>query len=139
MPLELKKLEFNNPNPENNYVTYENKLSTRFDFSSKELEILFRNHEKEIMQIVEEQIAEYVNCDDTCNDDEDMFPRRCELNGEWYVRGITFDEIDFLSVLTAFISENQGYKDDYLGLEVVFFYDEDSQKFEIDGINSECI
>lgn len=139
MPLELKKLEFNNPNPENNYVTYENKLSTRFYFSSKKLEILFRNHEKEIMQIVEEQIEEYVNCDDTCNDDEDMFPRRCELNGEWYVRGITFDEIYFLSVLTAFISENQGYKEDYLGLEVVFFYDEDSQKFEIDGINSECI
>lgn len=139
MELELKKIFLPNPNINNEYVYYENQLQPRVIFGTDELEVLYKHHEKEIMAVAEKELREYVNCDDLCNDDEDMFPRRCELTGEWYICEIDFEETDFLSIRTAFLSTNDGRKEDYLGLEVCFFYDEESDKFEFDGINSECI
>ena len=61
------------------------------------------------------------------------------LTGEWYLREIDFANKDWLSILTAFVGIDLGYKDDYLGLEVVFYYDENSEKFVIDGVNSESL
>lgn len=139
MELELKKIFLPNPNINNEYVYYENQLQPRVIFGTDELEVLYKHHEKEIMAVVEKELREYVNCDDLCNDDEDMFPRRCELTGEWYISEINFEDKDFLSIRTAFLSMNHEEKEDYLGLEVYFGYNDESDKFEFDGINNECI
>ncbi len=108
-------------------------------FGNSELEKLFKAHEDNIMEIVEKEIRDYVNCDDLCNDEEDMFPRRCFLTGEWYLREINFEDADFLSIETAFLGTDLGYKDDYLGLDVIFSYEEDSENFRFEGVNSEAL
>lgn len=139
MELEICQIHLPNPNVENEYVYYENQLQPKVDFGNDELEALFKNHESEIMEIVEKEIRDYVNDDDLCNDDEDMFPRRCDLTGEWYLRGINFEYLNFLSIQTAFLGTDLGYKDDYLGLEVIFYYDEELENFVFDGVNSESL
>lgn len=139
MNLDIKQIFLKNPNTDNEYVYYENQLQPRIIFCNDEIERLYRSHQKEIMAVVEKELYDYINCDDLCNDDEDMFPRRCELTGEWYISEINFEDKDFLSIRTAFLSMNHGEKEDYLGLEVCFGYNEESDKFEFDGINSECI
>lgn len=139
MQLRIKQIFLPTPNINNEYVYYENQLQPRITFGNDKMKLLYNLHEKEIMAVVEQEIREYVNCDDLCNDDEDMFPRRCELTGEWYISEIDFKETDFFSIRTAFLSISDGQKEDYLGLEVCFYYDEQSDKFKFDGINSECI
>lgn len=139
MKLEIKRIYLPNDNEENKYCTYQNQLKPRKDFANSELEELFNSHELEIMKIVEKEISEYVNSDDVCNDDEDFFPRRCVLTGEWYVSDICFSQKDCLSIMTAFLGIDLGYKDDYLGLEVLLTYDEDSASFIFDTINSESL
>ncbi|MBE6752871.1 MAG: hypothetical protein E7559_00710 [Ruminococcaceae bacterium] len=137
--MKLTRIFLTEPNTDNRYVTCENRLSPRLAFGSGELERLFRENEAELMQTTEREIHDYINCDSLCGDDEGMFPRRSYLTGEWYLRGITFPDPGFLSIQTAFLSDHTGRKDDYLGLEVVFFYDEASQQFVLDGVNSSGI
>lgn len=139
MSLKIKRIFLSNPNKKNEYSSYENQLQPRILFGYEELETLFRVHEQEIMKIVEQEISDYINCDELCNDENDMFPKRCILTGEWYLRAIYFENKEWLSISTAFIGKDLGYKDDYLGLEVVFSYDENSERFVIDGINSESL
>lgn len=139
MSFEIKRIFLTKPNPNNEHSYYENQLQTRVVFGNPELEMLFKAQEDNIMEIVEKEIKDYVNCDDLCNDEEDMFPRRCFLTGEWYLRAIDFEYIDFLSIQTAFLGTDLGYKDDYLGLEVCFSCEEDSGIFRFDGVNSEAL
>lgn len=139
MAIKLKQLLFDVPNENNDYVSYENRLKTRRIFNSVKLKNLFYEHYDFIMAIVEAVITEYINCEDLCNDDEDMFPRKCFLTGEWYVSEINFIDIDYLSVQTAFTGTDLGYKDDYLGLEVHLHYDEETAKFVFDGIDSSAL
>ena len=137
--MELTRIYLPKPNPENEYVSYENQLQPRMKFENAELEKLFYIHEAEIMALVEREITDYVNCDDLCNDDENMFPKRCRLTGEWYLAGVSFSDEDYLSVQTAFLEIWNGEKTDYLGLEVILFYDDDAQEFFADGVNSASI
>ena len=139
MILEIKRIYLPNFNDKNEYCNYQNQLSSRRDFANSELEELFNTNEVEIMKIVEKEISDYVNSDDVCNDDEDFFPRRCVLTGEWYVSWIYFSQKSHLSIMTAFLGTDLGYEDDYLGLEVLLFYDEETGHFIFDTINSECI
>lgn len=139
MSFEIKRIFLTKPNPNNERSYYENQLQTRVVFGNPELEMLFKAQEDNIMKIVEKEIKDYVNCDDLCNDEEDMFPRRYFLTGEWYLREINFQDVDFLSIQTAFLGTDLGYKDDYLGLEVCFSYEEDSGIFRLDGVNSEAL
>lgn len=136
--VEIKRIFMTKPNPKNTYATYENKLQPRILFGSQEMEALFEADKDKIMKRVESEIAEYINTDDLCGDG-DMFPRRCALTGEWYLREINFQEMNFLSISTAFLGKSPGHKDDYLGLEVVFYYDTDAKEFRLDGVNSESI
>lgn len=137
--MELTRIYLPKPNPENEYVSYEKQLQPRMDFENAELEKLFYAHEAEIMALVEREITDYVNCDDCCNDDENMFPKRKCLTGEWYLEGVSFSENGRLGVDTAFLSEVTGAKDDYLGLEVILFYDDDTQEFLVHGVDSSSI
>lgn len=139
MSLELTQIHLPKPNINNSHATYENQLQPQVRFGDDKLKNLFKKHEEELMDIVEKEITEYVNCDDLCCDEEGMFPKRSVLTGEWYLRAISFSELSFLSIQTAFLGTDLGWKDDYLGLEVTFFYDEEKQEFILDGVNSSCI
>ena len=46
------------------------------------------------------------------------------------------DDTDYLSINTAFIGTDLGYKDDYLGLEVHLYYDSRTESFIFNGIDS---
>lgn len=142
MKVALKQIFFDVPNKNNDYVSYQNKFETRRTFNSIELEKLFNKHFDVIMDIVENEITEYINDENLCNDEDDMFPRKSFLTGEWYVSEINFidcEDMDYLSVLTAFIGTDLGYKDDYLGLDVHLYYDEEKAEFIFDGIDSSAI
>lgn len=136
MEIKLKKLIFDTPNKNNDYVTYENHLETRFIFANSGLKNLFYENYDYIMLTVENAITEYINCEDLCNDDEDMFPRKSFLTGEWYISEICFDDLKWLSIQTAFIADYSGITDDYLGLDVHFVYDRKKSEFIFDGIDS---
>ncbi len=138
----LKQIFSTLPNPENKYVTYRNFLAPRRDFHDVRAEQLFEMHQKEIMQIVEAGLSAYLNQENLCSDEPDMFPRRSFLTGEWYVHELaSFDNQPglFFSVRTAFLGTDLGYPDDYLGLEVNLYYDATAGIFLMDGINSEAL
>lgn len=135
----FKRIFLNKENPDNEYPSYKNQFQSKTDFADDELEELFRANEEKIMKMVEKEITEYLDCDDLCNDDEDMFPKRSVLTGEWYLSDINFEELDYLTVFVVFLGNDLGYPDDYLGLECIFYYDEKSKEFVFDGINSEAV
>jgi len=137
--MEIKRIFLTKPNINNKYCSFENQLQTRVIFGNNKLKMLFESNKKNIMETVEKEIKYYVNCDNLCNDNENFFPKRCMLTGEWYLREINFEDIDFLSICTAFIGTDLGHKDDYLGLEVTFCYDENLKTFLLTGVNSESI
>lgn len=143
MSLDLKQIFLPNPNTNNMYVTYENKLQPRMVFGDLSLKALFEKHSDEILKNIICEITNYVNDENVCNDNIDMFPRNSEMTGEWYIGDIYFEDFDYLSVMTCFLGFHPNSKrmpiDDYLGLEVHFFYDEDQDKFIFDGIDSSCI
>lgn len=139
MSLKIKQIFLPKPNQKNEYVSYENQQQPKLFFGNAELETLFQSYKAEIMKLVEKEIEDYINCDDVCNDDEDMFPRRSFLTGEWYLRSIYFEDLDFLSICTAFLGTDLGYKEDYLELEVFLYYNKELECFVFDGINSESI
>lgn len=136
MEIALKQIFFDVPNKNNDYVSYQNKFETRRTFSDIGLEKLFNEHFNVIIDIVKNEITAYINNENLCNDDENMFPRKCFLTGEWYISEIDFEDINYLSVQTAFVGTDLGYKDDYLGLEVHLYYDHETAKFVFDGIDS---
>ena len=147
MSLDFKQIFMMNPNTNNKYPNFENKLQPRIEFDNAYLKELFLKHQVEIMEIVSNETREYLEIEDLCNDDENMFPRRCELTDEWYVGDITISECDeniFLSVEARFLGfyENTSIRfpvDDYLGLEVWLYYDTEKEHFTYDCINSASI
>lgn len=139
MEMKLNQLFFCVSNENNNYSSYKNQLKPRRIFNSAELKKLFDKHYNSIMAIVETVITDYINCEDLCNDDEDMFPQKSFLTGEWYISEINFIDMDYLSVQTAFIGTDLGHKDDYLGLEVHLYYDKEKAEFIFSGIDSSAL
>jgi len=137
--IKLTQLFFDTPNENNDYVSYENQMKQRRTFNSNKLKNLFYEHYDYIMLMVETAITEYINCEDLCNDDEDMFPRKSFLTGEWYISEIYFKDTNYLSVQTALIGTDTGDKGDYLGLEVYLYYDEKTAEFAFNGIDSSAI
>ncbi|MDE6678784.1 MAG: hypothetical protein K2K02_07065 [Ruminococcus sp.] len=136
MVFNLKQLFFGVPNENNDYVSYQKQLKPRCIFDSAELKKFFYEHYNFIMKTVENEITTYMNTENLCNDEENMFPRKSFLTGEWYVSEIYFESMDYLSVHTAFIGTDLGYKDDYFGLEVHLYYDKETLSFICNGIDS---
>ncbi|MDE6427000.1 MAG: hypothetical protein K2K89_12835 [Ruminococcus sp.] len=134
--MKLKQLFFDVSNENNDYVSYQNQLKPRRIFGDSELEKLFEKHYNSIMAMVENEITSYINTEDLCNDDKNMFPRKSFLTGEWYISEIYFEDTEYLSIHTAFIGTDLGYKDDYLGLEVHLYYDRKTAEFIFSGIDS---
>ena len=60
------------------------------------------------------------------------------MTGEWYLGTIYMNE-DYLSIETRFVGTDTGKRDDYLELEVCFYYDEEKGNWLFDGINSAAL
>ena len=136
--MQLKLIHLSKSNPDNQYSNYENQLEPQYFFPDSESRALFENNKVSLLQISEDEILDYINNDDLCNDDEEMFPKRSVLTGEWYIRSVSFED-DILSVETALLGTDLGYPDDYLGLELIFIYDDELKEFAFDGINSSAL
>ena len=124
--MNLKMIRLSKPNPDNLFSNYENQLEPQYFFTSSVSKTLFENSQRTLLQISEDEIRDYINNDDLCNDEEGMFPKRSVLTGEWYIE-------------TALLGTDLGYPDDYLGLELIFIYDDESKEFAFDGINSSAL
>lgn len=143
MSLVLKQTILPNDNFNNIHVNYENKLKPRMVFGDLSLKELFLKHYDEFIEKIVYEISEYVNNEFLCNDDIDMFPRRCEMTGEWYIADVYFKELSHLSIMVHFLGFHPNSKrmpiDDYLGLDLFFSYNKVKDEFIFDGINSSCI
>lgn len=136
--MQLKMIRLSKPNPDNKYSSYANQLEPQYFFPDSDARALFEGNKASLLQSAADEILDYISNDDLCNDDEDMFPRRSVLTGEWYIRSVTFED-NMLSIETALLGTDLGYPDDYLGLELIFMYDEELNEFAFDGINSSAL
>ena len=136
--MQLKMIRLSKPNPENKFSNYENKLEPQYFFPDSDSRYLFESNKDSLLQIAENEIRDYISNDDLCNDEEGMFPKRSVLTGEWYIRSVSFED-DILSIETALLGTDLGYPDDYLGLELIFIYDDELNGFDFDGINSSAL
>ncbi len=137
--MELRQIYFKNPNLNKEYPNYENHLETRYEFETASLKRIYERNKETILIMVEKEIKSYIEDELLCNDSDDMFPRRSNLNGEYYIRSIYFRKGNMLSVETALLEAKQGEKDDYLGLEVHLKYRRLGRKFEVYRIDSSAI
>ncbi len=136
--MQLKKILLSMPNPDNKYSNYENQLEPQLFFHDSDSMALFESNKDSLLQIVEDEIRNYIDNDDLCNDEEGMFPKRSVLTGEWYIRSVSFED-DILWIETALLGTDLGYPDDYLGLELIFIYDGERNEFSFDDINSSAL
>lgn len=136
--MKLQQIVFHKENVNNEYVSYEKALKPKLDFENDELRNLFEGIREELFLQINKLLEEYLADEELCNDDDGFFPQPKYMTGEWYLGGICMEQ-DWLSVETRFIGIDTGEKDDYLGLEVCFYYDEDREEWLIDGINSEAL
>lgn len=144
----LKRIEMPNPNINNEYVCYEDKMQPKFDFESEEVKAVYQRHEAELLSMAEKAAWDYLLDVETwdAEPDED-FPCGEELTGEWYVGRVVLKEqnnriyghIDmrFLGHYPA--SSVRSPIDDYLGMEYTFYYDSKTDTFEFDGFNTDSI
>ena len=125
--MELKQIFLPDSNPENIYSTYENQLMPRIFFDSEKAKKIFETNKNIISRIVETEITNYINDDDLCSDSENM-----------YISSICFED-EMLSVSSALLGTDMGFKDDYLGLEIHLKYESDTNEFVLYGIDSSSI
>ncbi len=133
--MQLKQIVFKKENINNEYVTYENALKPKIVFSNNKLRDLFDNISEELFLKIDKLLEEYLNNEELCNNDDGFFPQPKYMTGEWYLSKIYMDE-DYLSFETCFIGTDTGKKDDYLGLEVCFYFDKEKGIWLFDSINS---
>jgi hypothetical protein len=154
----LNRLIFTKENLDNDYICWDigGKKPTRpkVKFANSKGSDLSGADYRRIIQIktqlddmVYKAVLDYVNDEDLCNCDEGFFPRRDRLTGNYYVSyECYYFENDGIrvSVSTHFTEMFCGgavtipTEEDYLGLEVSFFVD-DNGNIEIDEINSSSI
>lgn len=136
--MQLKRIFLPEPNPDNLYSNYDNQLGPKLSFDSPDAKEIFDRNQDAIFAIVEAEILAYVTDDDLCNDDEDMFPKRSVMSGEWYVQSVT-SENEMVWIETALLEDTPEYRGDYLGLCVSLRYDRQSGEFTVCGVDSASI
>jgi len=115
------------------------------NFESDDLERLYLDHRKGLIETAIEECAEYLDADDWM--DEDVFPCVKEMTGEWYLASVDVRREGgevmaqiYLHFLGRCSEESMsGEKDDYLGIEALFVYDSDRGEFGFDGLNTDAI
>lgn len=145
--LVIKQIFMSNPNLNNEYTNYQNQLQPREDFESESLKEFFLKRENELMDLITYEATLYLNDDESCNDDVGMFPRRCDLTGEWYVGDVSMWE-DGENIRCSIYIHFPGFHpttsahylvDDYLGMEAGFEYNKTRDTFIFDGFNTAVI
>lgn len=144
-PLTFREIAMPHPNPRNEYVTYGRKLQPETNFESDDLERLYLNHRKDLIERAIGECAEYLSAEDWM--DEDVFPCVREMTGEWYLASVDVRDEDgevMAQIYLHFLSRcsegpMSGEKDDYLGIEALFVYDPDRGDFCFDGLNTDAI
>ena len=136
--MKLKQLVFQKENINIEYVTYEKALKPKLNFANDELKDLFENISEKLFLEIEKLLEEYLSDEELCNDEEDFFPQLKYMTGEWYLGAIHMNE-NYLSIITHFVGTDTGKKDDYLELEVCYYYDEEKEDWLFDGINSAAL
>lgn len=145
--LVIKQIFMPKPNLNNEYTNYQKQLQPREDFESESLKEFFLKRENELMGLIAYEATLYLNDDESCNDDVDMFPRRCDLTGEWYVGDVSIWE-DGENIRSSIYIRFLGFHpdpsmrylvDDYLGMEAGFDYNKTRDTFIFDGFNTAVI
>lgn len=144
-PFAFREIAMPHPNPRNEYVTYGRRLQPEMNFESDDLERLYLDHRKGLIETAIEECAEYLDADDWM--DEDVFPCVKEMTGEWYLASVDVRREGgeamaqiYLHFLGRCSEESMsGEKDDYLGIEALFVYDSDRGEFGLDGLNTDAI
>ena len=67
--MNLKMIRLSKPNPDNLFSNYENQLEPQYFFTSSVSKTLFENSQRTLLQISEDEIRDYINNDDLCNDE----------------------------------------------------------------------
>lgn len=78
-PFAFREIVMPHPNPRNEYVTYGWRLQPEMNFESDDLERLYLDHRKGLIETAIEECAEYLDADDWM--DEDIFPCVKEMTG----------------------------------------------------------
>ncbi len=136
--MNLNQIVFQKENINNEHVTYEKALKPKLVFANDELKNLFWDISEELFLQIDKLLEAYVDDEELCNDDDDFFPQSKYMTGEWYLGSICMDE-KYLSIETRFIGTDTGKKDDYLGLEVCFYYDGEKGEWLFDSTNSAAL
>lgn len=145
--LVIKQIFMSKPNLKNEYTDYQKQLQPREDFESVSLKEFFLKREKELMGLIADEATLYLNDDESCNDDVDMFPRRCDLTGEWYVGNVSMWE-DGENIRCNVCIRFLGFHpvpsirypvDDYLGMDAGFDYNKTRDALIFDGFNTAVI
>jgi hypothetical protein len=150
----LNQLTFDTENPDNAHVYWgDGKLPLRPQFNytgvtESDYRLIIQAKSR-IDEMVHNAVFEYVNEEDLCNCEEDMFPRADHMTGNYYIGSEYYstqadDDSIYCSVDTRFTglfdlpNSTEPKEQDYLGLEVLFsIYKCGKVKFQ--GVNSSCI
>lgn len=144
-PLVFREIVMPHPNPRNEYATYGRKLQPETYFDFDDLERLFLDHRRDLIERAIGECAEYLSAEDWM--DEDVFPCVREMTGEWYLASVDVRDEDgevmaqiYLHFLGRCSEESMSEeKDDYLGIEALFIYEPDRGDFCFDGLNADAI
>lgn len=137
--LKPQRIYLDRLNPKNKYPTFQNHLRPKMDFGSNELEQLYDKRDVELLRTAYNEVLKYLNNDQLCNNEKNMFPKKNRLTGEYYLESVSFMDYSFCSVRLNFLERKDDKKDDYLRLEIIFSYDKEEDKFSVREINSESI
>ena len=133
----LTRLIFTQENPNNDYVSWDigkEPTSPRYEYENlteRDYRLIIQA-KTQLDEMVHQAVSEYINDDELCNDDDDMFPQRSLLTGRYYVSEVSYRLEDAVlrgSVLTYFTEifcagvVTSPEELDYLGLEVHFVID----------------
>lgn len=144
-PLKFKQLFMTNPNFENTYTDYQNKLQPRMKFEPASLEPLYFKHQDNIIETTVKECERYLN--DEVWMEEDTFPRVQELTGEWYLASVSMRENNQKIRVSLYIHFLGYYPkgcaregiDDYLGMGAWFDYDQAKDAFIFDCFDTDSI
>lgn len=144
-PLKFKQLLMPNPNTNNLYPNYQNKLQPRMKFEPASLKQLYLRHQDAIIKAAAKECKQYL--DDEAFMGDNTFPRVEELTGEWYLHCICAKQRD--GAVRADVTVNflghypkgcaREEIDDYLGMQAWFDYDQSRDAFVFDCFDTDAI
>ena len=144
----LKRIDMPNPNTNQEYACYQNKLQPEYTFESEELKAVYQRHEAGLLSAAEKEAWDYLlDCGAWDSEPGEDFPCAAEMTGEWYVGQVGIKNLNnriygyiYMRFLGYYPSPTVRLPiDDYLGMEYTFYYNPETDTFEFDGFNTDAI